>query len=178
MEPRNTIVKAFAEWTAYSATRAGWPRTVKKDRCTVYPLIRAPDYDELLTRNHISVAEFDEWHQESTSRIRQKAASLPIGWATKLINVYLKTRVYLAGDGSPQLADVIHPPIDGFLWAGIKREYGKDPEILRRTHVVSRIKDICDHSTYETIIKGCRMISDRRRCKLIEVDQLWRGTEV
>jgi hypothetical protein len=44
---------------------------------------------------------------------------LPIGWAVKLINVYLKTLVYLAREGRSGLIESIHPPIDNELWKGI-----------------------------------------------------------
>jgi hypothetical protein len=107
--------------------------------------------------------------------IRKKAPKLPVGWAAKLINVYLKTRVYLAGDGCPELVDRIHPPIDGFLWRGIKARFENIPGITDQTHVVSTIKGIRTYDTYRTIIGGCEQIASELGCRLIEVDQLWKG---
>ena len=175
---RDTIVRAFSEWTAYSATRAGWPRSVKKNRKTVYPLIRTPNYDAILSPQGVSRGTFDHWHKESTDAICRKAPGLPTGWAVKLINVYLKTRVYLARDGSSRLADCLHPPIDNGLWNGIKAVYRNTPEIMQKTRVVNRIKDITDYPTYMTIIEGCREIAKRQKCRLIEVEELWQGTSI
>ena len=178
MTPRDTIVRAFSEWTAFSATRSGWPKSVKKNRQTLYPLIRIPNYNAILAPRGVAQGKFDDWHKQATDAICCKAIGLPTGWAVKLINVYLKTRVYLAGDGPPQLADYLHPPIDGGLWDGIKAQYGNIPEIMQKTHVVNRIKDITDYPTYMTIIEGCRLIAERRKCRLIEVEDLWQGTSI
>jgi len=93
------------------------------------------------------------------------------------LNVYLKTTSYVGGLGRPGLSSVIHPPIDGGLWAGLERRFRDHPKILAKTHVVSRIKNIRNYETYETIIAGCRDASVVLGCLLIEVEQLWDGAD-
>jgi hypothetical protein len=173
MMPRGNIIRAFSEWTAFSATRSGCPI---KSREKVYPLIREPKYDEILYGDQISREAFESWHETNTKAICNKNERLPIGWASKLINVYLKVRVYVAKEGRSGLIECIHPPIGNELWKGIMQEYRNEPEVINRTHIVSKIKDISDYSTYKTIIDGCRLIAQKRCCLLIEVEELWQGT--
>ena len=177
MMSRESIIKAFAEWTAFSATRSGCPIKSRKD---VYPLIRVPKYDVILYgNNRITSQEFDEWHRTNTMNIIHKANNrLSVGWAAKLINVYLKTRVYIPREGRDGLIECIHPPIDNGLWEGIKEEYGNERKIIQKTHCVSRIKEITTYEIYQTIIEGCRLIAQKRKCNLIEVEELWQGTMV
>jgi hypothetical protein len=172
---REKIINDFSEWTAFSATRSGCPI---KSRDAVYPLIRTPKYGSLLNRNEISATEFDDWHQESTLAICAAEPIFPVGWAAKLINIYLKTMVYLAGVGRPSLVQCIHPPIDNGLWEGIRLNYRHRPDIISKTHVVNRIKDIDTYDKYRTIIHGCRLIAKDRSYYLIEVEELWQGTEI
>ena len=42
---------------------------------------------------------------------------------------------------------------------------------------MSRIKDIVDYECYRRIIDGCRAAAKALECELIEVEQLWTGTE-
>lgn len=173
MKPRDIIVKAFSEWTAFSATRSACP--VKSSQA-VYPLIRLPDYKEILTGEEIKPQMFDAWHLDATRLLCEKSDKpLPVGWAAKIINVYLKTRVYIAGEGRFGLTGCIHPPIDGGLWQGIMETYVDRQDIIERTHCVTRMKDIMDYITYMTIIDGCRLIAEERGCLLIEVEELWKG---
>lgn len=172
---REKIIADFSEWTAFSATRSGCPI---KSRDAVYPLIRTPKYESILAGAEIFATEFNEWHQESVRAICATEPLLPVGWATKLINIYLKTMVYIAGAGRPGLLSCIHPPIDNGLWGGIYSEYRYRQDIISKTHIVNRIKDIDTYDKYQTIIKGCRLIAADRGCHLIEVEELWQGTEI
>ncbi len=72
---------------------------------------------------------------------------------------------------------MIHPPIDAGLWLGLERKFTDRPDIIERTHCVSRIKDIVDYECYRRIIDGCRAAAKALDCELIEVEQLWAGTE-
>jgi hypothetical protein len=173
--PREKIVNAFSEWTAFSATRSGCPI---KSREEVYPLIRVPDYNSVIIREKINQEAFDQWHEENTLKIKKANPILPIGWATKLINIYLKTRIYVGKEGCLDLIKCIHPPIDNGLWEGIKKEYGSDREIIYLTHKVDRIKNIDKYSIYKTIIDGCKLIAQKRNCYLIEVEELWQGNVI
>ncbi len=172
---REKSIKDFAEWTAFSATRSGCP---VKSRNAVYPLIRSPKNDFVFEGKEISASEFNRWHEESTLAIRTAAPVLPVGWAAKLINIYLKTMVYLAGAGRPGLIQYIHPPIDNGLWAGIRSKYAHSPNIISKTHIVNRIKENDTYDKYRTIIEGCRLIAKERGCLLIEVEELWQGTMI
>ena len=107
---REIIIKDYSEWCAFSSTRSGFPRNVKKSRQNIYPSIRKPKYDEILSGSKITQMEFEEWHKENTIAICNAASGLPVGWAVKLINIYLKTRVYIAGEGRVDLIRYIHPP--------------------------------------------------------------------
>ncbi len=173
--PREKIVRDFAEWAAFSSTRSGCPI---KSREAVYPLIRKPNYGEIFDGDLITQEEFGRWHEINTMAICQADSRLPIGWAVKLINIYLKTRVYIARDGRDGLIKCIHPPIDNGLWNGIMGEYGNEPVIINKTHCVLKIKDIITYDIYEIIIEGCRLIAEMRRCHLIEVEELWQGTMI
>jgi hypothetical protein len=172
---RDNIIHAFAEWTAFSATRSGSP---VKSRETVYPLIRVPKYEQLLTGEEITAVEFNNWHKINTLAICDKETKLPVGWGAKLINIYLKTRIYIAKQGRYGLIQCIHPPIDNELWNGIMLEYHDRPEIISQTHVVNRIKNITSYEIYQKIIDGCRLIAEHRQCYLIEVEELWQGNVV
>ena len=98
-------------------------------------------------------------------------------WAAKLINVYLKTVVYVGSIGRPGLSGLIHPPIDGGLWDGIKAKYKSQPEIIAKTHIVTKIKDIQTYAQYQTIISGLVLIAEKENHPLFEVEHLWQGTE-
>ena len=174
---RSVIVSRFAEWTAFSAARMAPVRS----RQAIYPLVRRPHYGEIMSKElgRITMQEFDKWHKENTEEVCESSkenpqTSLPIGWCTKLINVYLKTRVYLAGEGRPDLIRWVHPPIDNNLVDAIERAYANDSEVMERIRRFSSIRAIDNYGTYETIIEGCRLIAKRRNYAcLIEVEELW-----
>ncbi len=176
MTPRDKIVKDFAEWTAMSAARSG--PNHPKSRGEVYLLLRLPDYDTILSGDSITSNEFNDWHRRNTLRMNSENTNLQIGWAAKLLNVYLKTRVYLAGQGRQRLIEFIHPPIDNGLLTGIKRSYGNDPEIWDKARHIKPISGITDYDLYSSIIDGCRLIARKRGILLIEVEELWTGTEI
>ena len=173
---KQDIINTFCEWTAFSSTRSGAPL---KSRIDVYPLIRLPRYDEILSGDIIDLKEFEDWHTKSVNEICTSRSEMNIGWAVKLINVYLKGKVYIAGEGREGLAGLIHPPIDGGLWNGIKKycTSNNHKNIMKKTHTVTTISGIKSVETYKTIIEGCRELSNELNCSLIEVEQLWLGTE-
>lgn len=173
MEPRETIIKVFAEWTAFSATRSGCPVKSRKD---VYHLIELANYNYLFCGGNITQTEFNKWHEINTTRIHNANRKLPIGWAAKLINVYLKTRVYLAKEGRSGLIQCLHPPIDNGLWKGIRQKYKNVAKIKKDLQVFTGINKIKTYDDYMIIINICRKIAGERHCKLIEVEELWQGT--
>lgn len=173
---REQIVATYSEWCAFSATRSGSPLKSRQD---VYPLIKAADFETLFGpgRRQISREDFSAWHKSNAEKLQRLRPEMPVGWTTKLLNVYLKTRVYVGGCGPESLTDLIHPPIDNGLWRGIAQRFGGRREILALTHSVIAIKDIDSYSKYIKVIDGCRLVAKELGCKLIEVEQLWQGTQ-
>lgn len=176
---RDRIVRRYAEWTALSALRSGAP---VKSRVHIYPPLRKVQFGQVLTESigTIDADEFEHWHRDA---VRQLSRDLEVhtgepvcvGWSAKLVNIYLKTAAYVAGRGRSGLHELLHPPIDAGLWAGIRDCCGDDAGILERTHCVTRIKDIVDYDEhYSRIIAGCRAVAARLGCTLIEVESLWR----
>lgn len=173
---RPQIIAQYAEWTAMSALRSGAPIKSRRD---VYTALRLVDFEPLFDKamGPISRAAFDEWHAAAVGRLCSVDSRLTVGWAARMINVYLKTRCYMGAQGRHHLSEVIHPPIDAGLWIGLRRAFSNCPNILKQTHCVEKIKDIVDYATYACIIDGCRAAARAAGCKLIEVEQFWAGTE-
>jgi hypothetical protein len=173
---RSAIIEQYAEWTALSALRSGAPIKSRRD---VYTVIRrvpfAPLFDTAL--GPVSVKEFKVWHARAVTQMIRDEPRLTVGWAAKILNVYLKTRCYIGAQGRHHLNEAIHPPIDSGLWLGLSRRFADRPDILEHSNCVTRIKDIDDYDCYERIIKGCQAAARELRGKLIEVEQLWAGTE-
>jgi hypothetical protein len=173
-EFRHQIILDFAKWTALSALRSGAPI---KSRVHVYRLLDAVAFTQVLQAGlPISEAEFDAWHEAQTLALCTRDCRVPVGWGTKLINVYLKTAAYVGDLGPPGIRDALHPPIDAGLWKGLAEKFRKRPEILAEARCVSRIKDITDYTTYRRIIAGCRAAAETLGCSLIEIEQLWQGS--
>jgi hypothetical protein len=175
-EIRNQIVEQYAEWTALSALRSGAPIKSRRD---VYTVVRrapfAPLFDKAM--GPISAGEFNAWHSRTVADMIASEPRLTVGWAAKIVNVYLKTRCYIGAQGRHHLSEAIHPPIDGGLWLGLSRRFEGRRDILDRSNCVARIKDIVDYDCYDRIIDGCRAAARELGCKLLEVEQLWAGTE-
>jgi len=97
-QKRGRIVHDFAKWTALSALRSGSPIKAGKQ---VYGLIdNHADLAALFAcGSGIDAAEFDSWHERTVLAFCKAEPALSVGWAAKIVNVYLKTRVYLAGEG-------------------------------------------------------------------------------
>ena len=166
---RQKIVHDFAKWTALSALRSGSP--LKRSE-RVYDLI---DTHGNLTAlfdapGTIGETEFDRWHEMTVLAFCNAEHDLPVGWAAKIVNVYLKTRVYLAGEGREGLVSVIHPPIDNGLQRGLKKEFPNRPWKIRR------IKDIRSYQDdYLPFIQDFRSLAKGKGCLLIELEVYWLG---
>lgn len=172
---REYIVRQYAAWTALSALRSGSP---VKSRADIYPALRTVDWAPLFddARGPIGSAEFATWHREATERLEGHFnRRLPIGWVVKLINVYLKTAVYIGGLGRQGLGALIHPPLDGGLWLGLANRFGADSSICRQTHAVNQIKAITSYAIYEGLVAGCREAAASTGRDLIEVEEWWAG---
>ena len=176
MDCRRQIIIEYAKWTALSATRAGAPI---KDRETLYPLLDEVAFPVVLSSSTaISKAEFDAWHERETDALCHRAnsgkpevAPFPTGWSAKLINVYLKTAVYVGDLGREGLRDVLHPPLDNGLKNGLMKHFKTCPEVHDAVDF-GAIKSITDYAMYREIIAGCQAAADALGCSLIEVEQL------
>jgi hypothetical protein len=172
-ETRCQIVLDFAKWTTLSALRSGAPIKARED---VYPLLDAVKFAEVLwAKPCITQVEFNDWHERETLGLCHRDKRLPTGWAVKMINVYLKTAVYVGDLGARGLRDALHPPVDSGLWLGISTRFRGCTDIIQEVCCVQRIKDITGYSTYRRIINGCRAAAQSLGCSLIEVEQLWLG---
>jgi hypothetical protein len=124
------------------------------------------------TTRAIDETEFDRWHEKTVLAFCKAEPVLPMGWAAKIVNVYLKTRVYLAGEGRKGLVSVIHPPIDNGLQRGLKKEFP------HRTWKIKRIKEIRSYQDdYLPFIQDCRSLAKKGGCLLIELEFYWRGAD-
>ena len=174
---RSSIIHSYAKWTALSALRSG---SVVKSKAELYPLIAdiKPKLDTLFddSLGPIDPSSFATWHRETVEQL-MTGSRLCVGWAAKVINVYLKTSVYVGGLGRAGLDAVIHPPIDGGLWAGLEAKFKLGSDVCSKTHTHTRITDITTYAAYETIIEGCRLAAKQEKCLLIEVDQWWQGAD-
>jgi hypothetical protein len=175
-EVRDSIVAQYAEWTALSALRSGAPIKSRRD---VYSALGCVNFQPLFNKDlgSISASEFAVWHERSVRNLLRCEPRLNVGWSAKIINVYLKTRCYIGRRGRHHLDYAIHPPLDAGLWLGLRRRFRGRDDILAQTNHVERIKDISTYASYVLIIDGCRAAAKEMQCKLIEVDQLWAGTE-
>jgi len=173
---RTGIVTTFAGWTALSALRSCSP-VKSKDR--IYPLLRLAGFDALLgvPAGEMTADQFDKWHASAIKRLCRADDDLCVGWAAKLLNVYLKAAAYVGRLGPPELIEFIHPPIDGGLWTGLEGPLARRPAIRARTHGVRRIKQITTYPQYLDIIDGCLELARELGCRLIEVEQFWQGAE-
>lgn len=173
---RRQIISQYAQWTALSALRSGAPIKSRRD---VYTAIRGVDFATLFDSSlgAISASGFNSWHRDAVADLCGREPRLTVGWSTKILNVYLKTRCYIGAQGRHHLVEAIHPPIDAGLWLGLRRRFRDRSDILDRSNCVERIKDITDYECYARIIDGCRVAARELGCKLIEVEQLWAGTE-
>lgn len=170
-QKRKKIVHDFAKWTALSALRSGSPLKSGKQ---VYELIdHHADLMALFDPTRvIDETEFDRWHEKTILSFCKVEPVLPVGWAAKIVNVYLKTRVYLAGEGQKGLVAVIHPPIDGGLQQGLKKKF------TNRPWKIKRIKDIRSYQDdYCPFIDDFRSLAKELGCLLIELECYWRGDE-
>lgn len=171
---RHKIIDNFASWTAVSAAR----RSKLRKEEEISPALQKVAFREVLCGDRpIDGREFDEWHREQVQRFREEAErsggrGCAVGWAAKIINVYLKTQCYVGGRGRKGLDEVIHPPIDRILIGTLKKKYPKK-RVLRDFSLSS----IVDYSCYQQIVELLVSIAKQERCKLIEVEQHWNYLE-
>jgi hypothetical protein len=132
------------------------------------------------SRGPIGCEEFEDWHTATLLSLGEVEPRLQgkIGWAAKIMNVYLKTCAYVGDQGRPNLRSCLHPPIDEGLWSGVANRLREYPQIIEDTHCVTRINDIDSVDIYKRIIRGLRAAAVVLGCSLFEVEQLWEGARI
>ena len=86
------------------------------------------------------------------------------GWASKLLNVYLKTLIYVSSDFFPNLKEFLHPPIDSILQKNLIRK--------KLQNKYFKISDLTE-SKYKELISGYKKIALREKIYLIEIEKYW-----
>ena len=106
---RKGIIATHAEWTTMSALRSGAPIKSRRD---VYSVLRRVDFELLFAGElgPINRTTFDTWHADAVQDMIEREPRLTVGWATKIINVYLKTRAYIGAQGRHHLKEMIQSP--------------------------------------------------------------------
>ena len=193
------IAHTFAQWTTRAAVQSqGRHRNFKKDQAAVNSYIEAVDFNRPFDRSLGSIGEdeFSDWHSEQVRRLMSCHENINVGWAAKMIAIYLKVTCYLSGFGRECLDSVIHPPFDSNLMEGIaehnyqtfgnlmstlqgeisQEQYDaamRNSEEVRRNLSNARIRDIDDTFYWEVLIPACEQAAESLNCTLIEVEQLW-----
>lgn len=192
------IAHQFALWTTRAATQSqGTMDRFPNKQEDVNAYLDAVEFDILFdkSRGAIDIDEFGEWHDRQVTTLIRCQNNINVGWAAKMIAVYLKTTCYLTGFGRDGLDRVIHPVFDNILM-GKMAEYNQmefrtqkklirdtqaNPKIfmnlIRASHVHWKkpipIKDITDEFYWNVLIHNCEIIAKKLECTLFEVEQLW-----
>ena len=166
---RHKMIDNFAAWTAVSAARRSGLR--------VCPAIEKIDFQQVLcNEGSIDKQEFDQWHEAQVQRFGNEA-KCSIGWAAKIINVYLKTQCYVGGRGRKGLDEVIHPPFDHVMIRTLKKKYPEFNDLMGGHSRRFSLKGLERYSRYQQIIESLASIARQERCKLIEMGQYWNCCE-
>lgn len=84
-----------------------------KSRKDIYRLLNDIPFDAVLNGlEPVTEPEFAAWHQTVTSALCKSDSRLCVGWAAKLLNVYLKTAGYVGNLGRSGLLEVLRRPVE------------------------------------------------------------------
>ena len=160
---RKEIILEYSKWCAFSALRSG--AQVKK-RDVIYPKIDGISFSLVLDgRLTITEKEFSNWHKSECIKLAESLGKKDrIGWAAKIINIYLKTACYIGGLGREGLVDVIHPPLDGILAKALRR-YGIS---------IPRIKEIKSYDQYIELVDLIKIETNKQGISLFEIEKEWK----
>jgi hypothetical protein len=159
---RKKIILEYSKWCAFSSLRSGAP--VKK-RDVIYPKIDAVSFGLVLDgRFPIAEKNFNNWHQNECIKLAKNLGDKHwIGWASKIINIYLKTACYIGGLGRKGLVEVIHPPLDGILAKALENKVS-----------IPRIKEIKSYDQYIEIIDLIKIETNKQGISLFEIEKEWK----
>ena len=159
---RKKIILEYSKWCAFSALRSGAP--VKK-RDVIYPKIDEVSFSLVLDgRLTITEKEFSNWHKSECIKLADSLGKKDrIGWAAKIINIYLKTACYIGGLGRQGLVEVIHPPLDGILAKALEKKVS-----------IPRIKEIKSYAQYIELIDLIKNETNKQCISLFEIEKEWK----
>ena len=112
------IAHTFAQWATRAAVQSqGRQKNFKKDQAAVNSYTDAVDFNRPFDRSlgSIGADEFSDWRGGQVRRLMSCHENINVGWAAKMIAIYLKVTCYLSGFGREGLDSVIHPPFDSNL---------------------------------------------------------------
>ena len=169
MNRRGEIVRDFARWIAYCSV------SNIADEGEIYAALDRVDFSPLFDRERgrATAAEFAAWHRTATETASRASPNLNAGYAAKMINEYLKTRCYVAGFGRDGLADVIHPPIDDGLIAGLRKNLPARAELRDDLASVPDMERMDGYGEYENLIRVCRRAARMAGSSLLESELFW-----
>ena len=186
LEPRCRIIVEYAKWTSFSAVKfPAFP--LSGGGATVYPLLADVAWSDVLdeSKGPISCEEFNAWHRCQIEALCDRAKphlsarwiaahrpEFPVGWAAKLINVYLKTAAYVGDLGRPGLRDAMHPPLDSRVRARLTEHFQGRPDMVEKVRF-GAIGHITTYERYRTVIDGCEVAAKELGCSLFEVEQFF-----
>ena len=173
LDHQDAIIRDFARWIAYCAVAhiAG--------ESEIYSALDGVDFALLFDRERgrVSAAEFAAWHRDAARRITRAAPRVNAGYAAKMINEYLKTRCYVGGWGRDGLANVIHPPIDDGLIAGLRKKLSARAELRDALASVPDMESMDGYGDYESLIRICERAARMAGCSLMESELFWDGVD-
>lgn len=173
LDHRDAIIRDFARWIAYCAV------AYIADESEIYSALDDVDFSPLFDRGRgrVSATEFAAWHRDAAHRITSAAPRVNAGYAAKMINEYLKTRCYVAGRGRDGLANVIHPPIDDGLIAGLRKKLSARAELRDGLASVPDMERMDGYGDYESLIRICERAARMAGCSLMESELFWDGVD-
>ena len=190
------IAHEFAQWSTRAATQSqGSNERFPSKQADINRYLDTVDFGPLFDRTlgPIEEDEFTEWHHEQVDRLQERHMNISVGWAAKMVAIYLKITCYLSGFGREGLASIIHPPFDNILMEQIAEhsfstfphdikdriddsDYQmalRNAEEVRADLLNARIEDIDDSLYWEVLIVNCELAADNLGCTPMEVEQLW-----
>jgi len=182
---RKAIIKNYSIWTAYSAARVGCPFRGKALGEEVKRIIIDSGQLEIISgKEPISSEEFSNWHEKMVlvlSAIKKaKGKKIGVGWAAKILNIFLKTYAYVGDQGRPNIRSLLHPPLDSILVKKIMdheslKLSSKENDALRKTiRKAIPISSLKSYTTYLAVIYALRRFAEMIEKKTVfELEGFW-----
>ncbi|MGA3118667.1 MAG: hypothetical protein ABSF90_30115 [Syntrophobacteraceae bacterium] len=119
----------FAVWAASRAVHRNWNGAKTRVLVKAIEDCGVKDFLQLYKEHSISYDEFEHYHHVWCCKIQESTAAsateASYGRAAKLLAVYLKAMVIVAGAENTKLAHLIYPPIDSILLKNIGDRFNR-----------------------------------------------------